>query len=160
VYRLTEDMITEFLPPGVEGGVSYRCGYERPGVNRWTAHILKDSATLHKFFDFLSRLKEFMQKQSWGHLATSQLPSHYVGLIIFISAIGQPSCTEFSRQNAWADNDIEDLQESPILASSFKRELTRESQIVIVQIREPKRILETFEEELEELADILLDEDS
>jgi hypothetical protein len=46
------------------------------------------------------------------------------------------------------------------LASSFKRELTRESQIVIVQIREPERILETFEEELEELADILLDEDS
>jgi hypothetical protein len=47
----------------------------------------------------------------------------------------QPSSTEFSRQNAWADNDIEDLQESPILAASFKRELTRESQIVIVQIR-------------------------
>jgi hypothetical protein len=88
------------------------------------------------------------------------LPSHQVGLIIFISAIVQPSSTEFSRQNAWADNDIKDLQESPILAFSFKRELTRESQIVIVQIREPERILETFEEELEELADILLDEDS
>jgi hypothetical protein len=88
------------------------------------------------------------------------LLSHCVGLIIFISAIGQPSSTEFSRQNAWTDNDIEDLQESPILASSFKRELTRESQIVIAQIREPERILETFEEELEELADILLDEDS
>jgi hypothetical protein len=160
VYRLTEDMITEFLPPGFEGGVNYCCGYERPGVNRRTAHILKDSATLHQFFDFLSRLEEFMQKQSWGHLDTSKLSSHYVGLIIFISAIGQPSSTEFSRQNAWADNDIEDLLESPILASSFKRELTRESQIVIVQIREPERILETFEEELEELADILLDEDS
>jgi hypothetical protein len=74
------------------------------------------------------------------------LPSHYVGLIIFISAIGQPSSTEFSRQNTWADNDIEDPQESPILAPSFKRELTRESQIVIVQIREPERSLETFEE--------------
>jgi hypothetical protein len=46
------------------------------------------------------------------------------------------------------------------LAFSFKGELTRESQIVIVQIREPKRVLETFEEELEKLADILLDEDS
>jgi hypothetical protein len=146
VYRLIEDMIVEFLPPGVEGGVSYCCGYERPGIDSRTAHILNDSATVHEFFDFLSRLEEFMQKQSWGHLATSKLPSHYVGLIIFISAIGQPSSTEFSRQNAWADNDIEDLQESPILASSFKRELTRESQIVIVQIREPERILETFEE--------------
>jgi hypothetical protein len=46
------------------------------------------------------------------------------------------------------------------LAFSFKGELTRESQIVIIQIREPERILETFEEELEELTDILLDENS
>jgi hypothetical protein len=153
-------MIMEFLPPGVEDGVSYGCGYERPGVNRRTAYILKDSASLSKFFDFLSGLEEFMQKQSWGHLATSELPSHHVGLIIFISAVVQPSSTEFSRQNAWADNDIEDLQESSVLAFSFKGELTRESQIVIVQIREPERILETFKKELEELADILLDEDS
>jgi hypothetical protein len=160
MYRLTEDMIMEFLPPRVEGGVSYCCGCERPGVNRRTAYILKNSASLSKFLDFLSGLEEFMQKQSWGHLATSKLPSHYVGLIIFISAIVQPSSTEFSRQNAWADNDIEDLQESSILACSFKGELTRESQIVIIQIREPEGILETFEEELEELADILLDEDS
>jgi predicted nucleic acid-binding protein len=71
----------------------------------------------------------------------------------------QPSSTEFSRQNAWADDDIEDLQESSILAFSFKGELTWESQIIIIQIREPERILETFEEELEKLADILLDED-
>jgi hypothetical protein len=88
------------------------------------------------------------------------LPSHYVGLIIFISAIGQPSSTEFSQQDAWEDNDIEDLQESSILAFSFKGELTRESQIVIIQIREPERILEAFEEKLKELADILLNEDS
>jgi hypothetical protein len=88
------------------------------------------------------------------------LPSHHVGLIIFISVVVQPSSTEFSRQNAWADDDIEDLQESSILAFSFKGELTWESQIVIVQIREPERIWETFEEELEELADILLDENS
>jgi hypothetical protein len=146
VYRLTEDMIMEFLPPSAEGGVIYSCGYKRPGVDSGTAHIMKDSSTVHEFFDFLSGLEEFMQKRSWGHLATSKLPSHYVGLIILISAIGQPSSTEFSRQNAWADYDIEDLQESPILASSFKREFTRESQIVIVQIREPERILETFEE--------------
>jgi hypothetical protein len=88
VYRLTEDMIVEFLPPGVEGGVSYCCEYKRPGVDSGTAHMLKDSATVHEFFDFLSGLEEFMQKQSWGRLATSKLPSHYVGLIIFISAIG------------------------------------------------------------------------
>jgi hypothetical protein len=39
----------------------------------------------------------------------------------------QPSSTEFNRQNAWADDDIEDLQKSSILAFSFKGELTRES---------------------------------
>jgi hypothetical protein len=62
VYRLTEDVIMEFLPPGVEGGVSYCCGYERPGVNRRATRILKDSTSLSKFFDFLSGLEEFMQK--------------------------------------------------------------------------------------------------
>jgi hypothetical protein len=139
-------MIMEFLPPGVEGGVSYCCGYKRPGVDSGTAHIMEDSATVHEFFDVLSGLEEFMQKQSWGHLATSKLPSHYVGLIIFISAIRQPSSIEFSWQNAWADYDIEDLQESPILVFGFKGEFTRENQIIIVQIREPERILETFEE--------------
>jgi hypothetical protein len=71
VYRLTEDVIMEFLPPGVEGGVSYCCGDERPGVNSRTACILKNSASLSEFLDFLSGLEEFMQKQSWGHLATS-----------------------------------------------------------------------------------------
>jgi hypothetical protein len=146
VYRLTEDVIMEFLPPGVEGGVSCCRGYKRPGVDRGTAHITEDSATVHEFFDFLSGLEEFMQKQSWGHLATPKLPSHYIGLIIFISTIGQPSSIEFSWQNAWADYDIEDLQESPILAFGFKREFTRENQIVIIQIRKPERILETFEE--------------
>jgi hypothetical protein len=109
VYRLTEDMIMEFLPPGVEGGVSYCCGYKRPGVDSGTTHITEDSATVHELFDFLSGLEEFMQKQSWGHLATPKLPSHYIGLIIFISAIGQPSSIEFSRQHAWADYDIENL---------------------------------------------------
>jgi hypothetical protein len=88
------------------------------------------------------------------------LPSHNVGLIIFISVVGQPSSTEFSRQDAWADNDIEDLQEFSILAFSLKTELTRESPVVIVQVREPERILKAFEEELEELTDILLSEDS
>jgi hypothetical protein len=71
VYRLTEDVIMEFLPPGVEGGMSYCCGNKRPGVDRRTACIFKNPASLSKFLDFLSGLKEFMQEQSWGHLATS-----------------------------------------------------------------------------------------
>jgi hypothetical protein len=109
VYRLTEDMIMEFLPPGVKGGVSYYCGYKRPGVDSGTAHIMEASSTVHEFFDFLSRLEEFMQKQSWGHLATPKLPDHHIGLIIFISTIGQPSSIEFSGQNAWTNYDIEDF---------------------------------------------------
>jgi hypothetical protein len=149
VYRLTENVIMKFLPTGVEGGVSYCCRCERPGVNGGTAHILKNPAGLSKFFDLLSGLEEFVQKQSRRHLATSKLPSHHVGLIVFISTVVQPPSTEFSRQNAWVDDDIENLQKSSILAFSFKGELTRESQIVIIQIREPKRILEAFEEELE-----------
>jgi hypothetical protein len=74
MHRLTKDIIMEFLPPGVEGGVSYCCGYERPGVNRRTAHILKNSASLSKFFDFLSGLEEFMQKQSGasGHIQVAE----------------------------------------------------------------------------------------
>jgi hypothetical protein len=96
VYRLIEDVIMEFLPPGIEGGMSHCCGYKRPSVDSGTAHIMEDSAAVHKFFDFLSGLEEFMQKQSWGHLATPKLPSHYIGLIIFISTIGQPSSIEFS----------------------------------------------------------------
>jgi hypothetical protein len=98
MHRLTEDMVVEFLPPRVEGGVSYSCRSERPGVNRWTAYILENPAGLSKILDFLSGLEEFMQKQSWGHLATSKLPSHHVGLIVFISTMVQPPSTEFSWQ--------------------------------------------------------------
>jgi hypothetical protein len=58
------------------------------------------------------------------------------------------------------DEDIENFQKSPILASSFKGELTRESKIIIVQIRKPERVWEAFEEKLKELADILLDGNS
>jgi hypothetical protein len=53
------------------------------------------------------------------------------------------------------DKDIEDLYRSCIMASSFKGELKGESQIVIVQIREPKGISETSEEDLKKLTDIL-----
>jgi hypothetical protein len=62
VYRLTENVIMEFLPPGVEGGVSYCCRCEGPGINSWTAYILKNPAGLSEFFDFLSGFEEFMQK--------------------------------------------------------------------------------------------------
>jgi hypothetical protein len=62
VYRIIEDMIMELLPPGIEGGVSYGCGHKRPGVDSGTTHIMEDSATVHKFFDFLSGLEKFMQE--------------------------------------------------------------------------------------------------
>jgi hypothetical protein len=58
------------------------------------------------------------------------------------------------------DDDVKDFQKSSILASSFEGKFTGESQIVIIQVREPERILEAFEEELKELADILPDENS
>jgi hypothetical protein len=99
----------KFLPPGVEGGVSYGCGHKRTCVDRGTAHIVENSAALHQFFDFLSGLEEFVQEQSWGHLSTSNLPGYYIGLIVLISANILPSSIEFSRQYAWADDNVEDL---------------------------------------------------
>jgi hypothetical protein len=109
VYRLTEDVIMEFLPPGVKSGMSYGCGHERTGVGSGTTHILEDPAAVHTLFDFLSGLEEFMQEQSWGHLPTSNLPGHYIGLVIFISASIQPPSIELSRQYAWADYDVKNL---------------------------------------------------
>jgi hypothetical protein len=44
--------------------------------------------------------------------------------------------------------------------AGLKGKLNREGQGVIAQIRKPKRIGETFEEQLEELTDVLLDRDS
>jgi hypothetical protein len=70
---------------------------------------MEDSATVHEFFYFLSGLEEFVQEQSWGHLATPKLSGHYIGLIIFISTRVQPSSIEFSWQHTWADYDVEDL---------------------------------------------------
>jgi hypothetical protein len=160
VYRLTEDVIMEFLPPGVKGGVSYGCGHERPGVDSRTTHIMENPAVVHKLFDFLSGFEEFMQEQSWGHLATSKLPGHCIRLIIFISALILPSSIEFSRKYTWADYDVEDLKESPILKTGLKGEFNRESQGVIIQIREPERIRETFEEQFKKLTDVLLNENS
>jgi hypothetical protein len=132
------------LPPGVEGGVSYSCGHKRTCVDRGTAHIVEDSAALHQLFDFLSGFEEFMQEQSWGHLAASQLPGHYIRLIVLISASIQPPSIKFGRQYAGADYDIKDLQETPILMAGLKGKFNREGQSVVAQIRKPERIGETF----------------
>jgi hypothetical protein len=107
--RLTEDVIVEFLPPGVESGVDYDCGHERTCVDTGTAHIVEDPAALHQLFDFLSGLEEFMQEQSWGHLVASKLPGHHIRLIVFISADIQPSSIKLGRQYAWADYDVKNL---------------------------------------------------
>jgi hypothetical protein len=107
--RLTEDVIVEFLPPGVKGGVSSGCGHERTCVDSGTTHIVENPAALHQLIDFLSGLEKFMQEQPWGHLSTSNLPGHYIRLIVFISADIQPSSIELGRQYAWADYDVENL---------------------------------------------------
>jgi hypothetical protein len=88
------------------------------------------------------------------------LPGHCIRLIIFISALILPSSIEFSRKYTWADYDVEDLKESPILKTGLKGEFNRESQGVIIQIREPERIRETFEEQFKKLTDVLLNENS
>jgi hypothetical protein len=62
VHRLTENMVMEFLPPRVEGGMSYCCRCERPCINGWTAFIIKDPFGLHTFLDYLSGFEEFMQE--------------------------------------------------------------------------------------------------
>jgi hypothetical protein len=54
------------------------------------------------------------------------------------------------------DENIEDFYRSCIMASSFTGEFKGEGQIVIVQIREPKGIRETSEEEFKKLTDILV----
>jgi hypothetical protein len=62
VHRLTEDVVMKFLPPRIEGGMSYCCRCESLGINGWAAFILENPAGLSKVFDFLSGLKEFMEK--------------------------------------------------------------------------------------------------
>jgi hypothetical protein len=57
-----------------------------------------------------------------------------------------PSSTEFCWQDAWMDEDIENFYRSYIITSILEIELIREGQVVIVQIRKPKGIGETFEE--------------
>jgi hypothetical protein len=67
-----------------------------------------------------------------------------------------PSSTEFCWQDAWMDEDIEDFYGSYIIASILKSEFIRKGQVIIVQIRKSKGIGETFEENLKELTDVLI----
>jgi hypothetical protein len=69
-----------------------------------------------------------------------------------------PSSTEFCWQDASMDEDIENFYGSYIIASILKSEFIREGQVVVVQIRKPKRIGETSEEKLKELVDVLVNE--
>jgi hypothetical protein len=77
-------------------------------------------------------------------------------LIVFKGALILPSSTEFYWQDAWMDEDVENFYGSYIITSILEIEFIREGQVVIVQIRKPKGIGETFEEKLEELADVLV----
>jgi hypothetical protein len=55
-------MVMKFLPPRDEGRMSYCYGCERPGVESWTAFILKDPSSLYAVLDFHSGFEEFMKK--------------------------------------------------------------------------------------------------
>jgi predicted transcriptional regulator YdeE len=55
------------------------------------------------------------------------------------------------------NQDIENCYGFYIITSSLKTKLTRKSQVVIIQIWEPKRIGKTSEEELKELANVFVD---
>jgi hypothetical protein len=77
-------------------------------------------------------------------------------LIVFKGALILPSSTELCWQDASMDEDVENFYRSYIIASILQIEFLRESQVVIVQIRKPKGIGETFEENLKELADVLV----
>jgi hypothetical protein len=78
-------------------------------------------------------------------------------LIVFKGALILPSSTEFCWQDAWMDEDVENFYGFYIITSSLKIEFIKESQVIIVQIRKPNGIGETFEEKLKKLADVLVD---
>jgi hypothetical protein len=77
-------------------------------------------------------------------------------LVVFKGALILPSSTEFCWQDAWMNEDIEDFYRFYIIASSLKTKLTRESQVIIIQIWKPKGIGKAFEEELKKLANVWL----
>jgi hypothetical protein len=67
-----------------------------------------------------------------------------------------PSSKKLCWQDAWMDEDIENFYGFYIIAFIFKSESVREGQVIIVQIRKPKGIGETSEEEFKELTDVLV----
>jgi predicted transcriptional regulator YdeE len=77
-------------------------------------------------------------------------------LVVPKGALILPSSTEFCWQDAWMNEDIENCYRFYIITSSLKTKLTRKSQVIIIQIWEPKRIGKTFEEELKKLANVLV----
>jgi hypothetical protein len=54
------------------------------------------------------------------------------------------------------DEDIKNFYGFCIIASILKSEFIRKGQVIIVQIKKPKGIGETSEEELKELTDVLV----
>jgi hypothetical protein len=54
------------------------------------------------------------------------------------------------------DEDVENFYGSYINTSILKIEFIREGQVIIVQIRKPKGVGETFKEKLKDLADVLV----
>jgi hypothetical protein len=54
------------------------------------------------------------------------------------------------------DEDIENFYGFCIIASILKSEFVMDGQVIIFQIRKPKGIGETSEEELKELSDVLV----
>jgi hypothetical protein len=69
-----------------------------------------------------------------------------------------PSSTKFGWQDAWVDEDIKILYGFCIIASILKSEFIRKFQVIVVQIRKPDGIVETSEEELKELTDVLVND--
>jgi hypothetical protein len=55
------------------------------------------------------------------------------------------------------NEDVENCYGFYIITSGLKTEFTRESQVIIVQIWEPKGIGKAFEQELNKLANVLAD---
>jgi hypothetical protein len=85
------------------------------------------------------------------------LSGHHIWLVVLKGALILPSSTEFCWLDAWMDEDIENCYRLYIIASILKTKLTRKSQVIIIQIWEPKGISKTFEEELKKLANVLVD---
>jgi predicted transcriptional regulator YdeE len=55
------------------------------------------------------------------------------------------------------NEDIENFYRLYIITYSLKTKLTRKSQVIIIQIWEPKRIGKTSEAELKKLANVFVD---